>query len=254
MPKILFGIAGMIVLVTCFFSGCAGMRSVSPVSGARQMILVVAENDTTFRARMGTFSLVRGGWRAEAAWPVVIGRNGMAWGRGLHREGDRDPRRPVKREGDGKTPEGVFTLPRAFGYAPADSARTRLPYTQADADLICIDDVRSEFYNTVTGVAEKGMDRDRLPSHERMLREDGLYRYVILVGHNIAPRDRGAGSCIFLHVWRGEDSGTSGCTAMTEERMTELFAWLDPGERPVIVQLTRADYMRLRAAWGLPEM
>jgi L,D-peptidoglycan transpeptidase YkuD (ErfK/YbiS/YcfS/YnhG family) len=225
-----------------------------PLSGSRQLVLVIAETDSAISARMETFSraAARGAWRSEAAWPVVLGKTGLAWGRGLHHDRDRLPAKPVKREGDGKAPAGAFSLLRAFGYAPTDSVRTRFPYTRTTPDLICIDDVRSEFYNLVVNLAEKGLDRKNLPSHEEMLRDDDLYRWVITVGHNINPPEKGAGSCIFLHVWRGPDSFTAGCTAMSGENIVHLLGWLDPSRHPVLVQLDRADYMRLRSAWGLP--
>jgi len=55
---------------------------------------------------------------------------------------------------------------------------------------------------------------DSLPSHEDMLRPDDLYRYVLIIGYNTPKPVPGAGSCIFLHVWRGKDSSTAGCTAI----------------------------------------
>ena len=128
------------------------------------------------------------------------------------------------------------------------------PIRRPPPDLICIDDVRSEFYNLVVNLAEKGMDPESLPSHEQMLRDDDLYRFAITEGHNLNPREKGAGSCIFLHIWRGPDSFTAGCTAMSGENITRLLGWLDPSRYPVLVQLTRADYDRLRSAWGLPRL
>ncbi len=243
------------ILLLAFVSHAASAPR-SPLAGARQLVLVIAETDSTTYARMGTFSRsgARGVWRAEDSWPVELGKNGLAWGRGLHKDNVRPPVSPMKREGDGKSPSGAFTLPCAWGYAPADSVRTKLPYTRADSGLICIDDVRSEFYNLVVHLAEKGLDPKNLPSHENMLRDDDLYRLVIAVGHNLDPTEKGAGSCIFLHIWRGPDSFTAGCTAMSGENIARLLGWLDPSRRPVLVQLSRADYQRLRSAWGLPEM
>lgn len=249
-------ISTTIILILFFIASPVFPAPRAPLSGSRQLVLVIAESDSTTQARMGIFSRsgARESWRSEASWPVVIGEKGLAWGRGLHRDSVRLPSQPVKREGDGKSPEGAFTLPCACGYAPADSVRTKLPYTLATPDLICIDDVRSEFYNLVVSLAEKGLDPKTLPSHEEMLRNDDLYRYVITVGHNLKPREKGAGSCIFLHIWGGPDSFTAGCTAMTGENIERLLAWLDPSGRPVLIQLTRADYDRLRRVWGLPGM
>jgi len=122
----------------------------------------------------------------------------------------------------------------------------------ADSSLICIDDVKSEYYNMVVNMREKGLDPGALPSHETMIRDDDYYKYTILVGHNMNPVVQEGGCCIFLHLWGGEDSSTAGCTAMSEPDMVKLLALLDPELKPVIVQLTRKSYFRLRESWDLP--
>src|SRR5262249_47021952 len=50
-----------------------------------------------------------------------------------------------------------------------------------------------------------------------------------------AARARGAGSCIFLHVWRDAASPTVGCTAMAKPALAELLAWLDPDALLVVL-------------------
>ncbi len=249
-----FFIPGFLAAITGACIACsAGSPPDSPVSVAQQLILVIAETDTSTQASLLTFNREGTGWKQRASRPAVIGRNGMAWGRGVHDDADRAPGEPVKREGDGKTPAGAFELPLSFGYPPADSVRTRLPYTRATPDLICIDDVSSEFYNLVIDLRERNLDSGNLPSHEEMLRQDELYRYVIVVGHNFPDPEPSAGSCIFLHLWRGAGSFTAGCAAISEGDMIDLLEWLDPSARPVIVQLTRSGYERLKVRWDLPE-
>jgi D-alanyl-D-alanine dipeptidase len=93
-------------------------------------------------------------------------------------------------------------------------------------------------------------------SSEIMRRKDDLYRWVIEVGHNGggdggAPQP-GAGSCIFLHVWRDAGSPTVGCTAMDGVRLESLIAQLQPDTAPVYVLLPRAAYRALRESWRLP--
>jgi L,D-peptidoglycan transpeptidase YkuD (ErfK/YbiS/YcfS/YnhG family) len=246
-----------VIAILMMFASHAGaiLASDFPLSGSRQIVLVIAGNDSVNKAHLELFSRsgVNKTWIAGESWPAVIGKNGLAWGRGLHDDTVRLETQPVKREGDGKSPEGIFSLPCSCGYMAADSVQTMLPYTQSTPDLICIDDVRSEFYNMIVNLAAKGVDPSNLPSHEEMLRDDNLYLFVITVGHNLNPPEKGLGSCIFLHIWRGPESYTAGCTAMSEENMIRLMNWLDPSQHPVLVQLTRADYLRLRTAWGLPE-
>ena len=62
----------------------------------------------------------------------------------------------------------------------------------------------------------------------------------------------GAGSCIFLHVWRAADQGTVGCTAMAHDALEELIIWLNPDAEPRLVQLPAAERATWRAAWALP--
>ena len=82
--------------------------------------------------------------------PAVVGRNGLAWGRGIHLEPPAGG--PQKREGDGKAPAGIFRLGIAFGYGPGDSAPwIRLPYQQMTERIKCVDDVASPFYNHIGG-------------------------------------------------------------------------------------------------------
>jgi D-alanyl-D-alanine dipeptidase len=188
-------------------------------------------------------------WRpVGSAIRAAVGRTGVAWGDGLHPGGGAGPR---KREGDGKAPAGIFALSSAFGYAGANEAAwVRMPYVQVDASIECVDDSRSRYYN-------RRVDRDTIAqpdwtSHEEMRRPDPLYRWGVWVDHNSNPPRPMGGSCIFLHVWGGPGVATSGCTAMGEEDLRAVLAWLDRRARPVLVQLPRAEYASLRAAWDLP--
>lgn len=189
---------------------------------------------------------------------VAVGRNGLGWGRGLHASSDARPGAPDKREGDGRAPAGAFRLTAAFGYGASEP--TGLPYVPTDADVECVDDTASVAYNTVR---ERTAGAD-WASHEEMRRRDGLYRIGVVVAHNgsgvaesLVPGAagavvRGGGSCIFLHVWNGPGSTTSGCTSMPDAALQEILAWLDASAEPVLVQLPRAERDRLRAAWALP--
>ncbi len=179
----------------------------------------------------------------------MIGAGGSGWGRGLHGHGAPAGRSgPDKREGDGKSPAGAFALGASFGYAARALAGARTPYTQVDRSWVCVDDARSGHYNQVLDSDGVGADWD---SREEMRRSDDLYRWVITVDHN---RDAaaGAGSCIFLHLWRGSGSGTAGCTAMERPAMESLLVWLDPAARPVFVLLPAAELEALRGPWALP--
>jgi len=188
-------------------------------------------------------------WRARGR-PLAasLGRAGLAWGRGLHGAGLEGPR---KKEGDERSPAGVFLLRETTGYAASAPAGTRLPYREATPSLRCVDDPRSAHYNRLVDEARVTKD---WTSAEDMRRQDDLYRLVVWVGHNDDPPVAGAGSCIFLHFRETPSAVTAGCTAFDHGVMEELVAWLDPAARPVLVQLPRAVYARIQGAWELPTL
>jgi L,D-peptidoglycan transpeptidase YkuD (ErfK/YbiS/YcfS/YnhG family) len=161
------------------------------------------------------YEMREGGWQPVGpAIPAVAGRNGLA---------------PVgeKREGDGRTPSGVFALERGFGY---QTLATRMPYIVLTPGMIWIDDARSDRYNTL---AEKKEGEGF--SYEIMKRSDDLYKYGIVVEYNTKGSVPGAGSAIFFHVWGGPATSTAGCVATSEPDMVHLLQWLDPDLNPLTV-------------------
>ncbi|KQN42734.1 hypothetical protein ASE98_12650 [Pseudomonas sp. Leaf48] len=180
-----------------------------------------------------------------APFAVVLGKNGMGWGKGLLDVEQNSG--PVKQEGDGKAPAGMFSLGSAFGYA--DTAATKLPYLPLASTIECVDDSASARYNQLVDGAAVTRDWH---SSERMRRSDELYRQGIFIEHN-TPASPTAGSCIFFHIWRGPTAPTRGCTAMDPADIARLFEWLDPKKSPVLVQLPEAQYEQLREVWKLPE-
>lgn len=227
-------------------------RSAGPASWreARQMIVVTTDRWDASTGVLRRFERGAQGWQPTgAAIDVSIGKAGSAWGTGLHPV--QDGRR--KHEGDGRSPAGVFAIGTAFGYA-ADAA-TAWPYRAMTADDWCIDVNASPLYNRI--VDAKRVGRAAIEgSTEPMRRDlhldgDQRYRLGFVIAHN-PGNIAGDGSCIFAHVWKAPGAPTAGCTAMAEDAMRSLLAWLRPQARPVFVLLPAAEYARLRAAWGLP--
>ncbi len=221
---------------------------------AGQMVVVTTPGWDAPRGELRAYERgADGAWRmAIAPLPVVIGRTGAAWGTGLHDvpAGDGGP---VKREGDGRSPAGVFDIGEAFGYA--STAATGLRYAAMDANDWCVDVDGSPWYNEIVDSTEVGADavKDSTEPMRRDLHAGGDQRYRLgFVIANNPGNARGGGSCIFGHLWKSPDSTTAGCTAMAPESMDALLRWLDAGKRPVFVLLPEAEYARLRAAWQLP--
>jgi len=247
------GIAlGGILLICCMLSAGVSEAGVSPLEGARQLVVVVADGWSSVPAVLRRYE--RDGdtapWRPVGKRvQVSLGRSGQGWGIGLHPEEARRSGEPEKREGDGRAPTGVFELVSCFAYAPEELAGTAMPVLKADSELVCVDDSSSRYYNEVFpgNVPDKDWN-----SAEDMLRKDGLYRYGVVVAHNMNPPLPGRGSCIFLHVERSPGAPTAGCTAMKQSVVKELILWLDPAARPMLAQFPKDVYERLRREWGMP--
>ena len=217
----------------------------------RQVIVVTTTRWNSVSAQLACFERTT----PESAWhcalppsPAVIGRNGLAWGIGLH--GTNPPDEAIKREGDGCTPAGVFSLEEAFGYAtPGEAAVQNFPYRHVTNTVEGIDDPASRYYNRLIDATRVTKD---WRSSEQMLREDGAYRWGVVIQHNWKPYP-GYGSCIFLHGWSGSDQPTAGCTALPLDKVKAIIRWLDKKKRPFLVQLPANEYDRWKRAWLLPE-
>ena len=246
---------GLAALMACGANACATGQSASAPQAwrdARQLVLVVTDGWDATTGTLQRFELRDGRWQAASMpSPISVGRNGAAWGLGLHPAQSGGPQ---KQEGDGRAPAGVFTLGEAFGYA--GEAATAMPYRPMQATSYCIDVPDSPLYNRIIDTRTEGeaaakgsTEPMRLDLHNN---GDPRYREGLVIGHNPTATPR-AGSCIFAHLWRTPGEPTAGCTAMAAETMDGLLAWLRPDARPVFVLLPRAEYERLAYDWRLPE-
>ncbi len=221
-------------------------------SASRQLLLVLTPSYEATQGLLYKFQRENASaqWQMVAgAIPIVVGRSGLGWGEGLH--AGNPPGRPLKREGDGRSPAGIFGLSSAFGFAPAEELQPlHLPYVQVTAALECVDDAHSQHYNTL--VDTQAVDSRDWRSAEKMSQAKIEYRLGVFVDHNFTLRRPDFGSCIFLHIWSTPASPTLGCTAMAAEEMEKIVRWLEREARPVLVQLPQTEYARLREPWHLP--
>ena len=180
-------------------------------------VLLVKENRFLFWTSPSVYAMEKqnGVWtEVFDPMPAVIGRNGFA-------------RLPEKREGDGRTPSGLYRLGTAFGYA--ESVETRMPYRQALTDDLWVDDPEAPDYNRWAKLHET-----RSASYEKMKRDDDQYKYGLVIEYNTHPAVPGLGSAIFLHVREKRGAPTSGCVAVSEEDLLKILGWLHPAAAPVI--------------------
>ena len=168
-------------------------------------------------------------WRLVDSFAVVVGQSGLG----------KDPnaiipmqKMPEKREGDGKSPAGIFPLGNVFSYHNLNHLSTS--FKQVNTSCYCVDDTASSYYNKLI---VKDTAKEQYSSFETMKRNDDLYEYGIWVLYNSKPVVSSNGSCIFLHVWRDANTGTTGCTAMDKTNIIKLINWLNRRKNPVLLQL-----------------
>lgn len=182
----------------------------------------------------------RGPWTSVGATvPVSLGRTGLAWGRSGLIEDVSSGSGPHKKEGDGKSPAGLFPLLSAFGHpiAPKGYSAKNLPFEAVDKHQ-CVDDGKSRYYNQIVEPAKVG--GKSWDSAETMKIE--VYRMGLVVGHN-CKNEPGLGSCIFFHLRDHVKDTTAGCTAMERAPLTELLLWLRRDAEPVVLQLPRQQFL-----------
>ena len=259
------GLAQLVLMVYCARmiepSAASGSRSDPPLAlrhsipqilTCRQLIVVTTNGWNDQNASVRFLERATTGhtpWREVGnAAPGVIGRCGFAWGVGLHGTGETGA--PRKKEGDQRSPAGVFKLYAVFGTASPDRiGLLRFPYKEVTATTEAIDDPHSRYYNRIVDRAV--IKRPDWSSSESMLRVGGRYRLGVMIEHNWSKMP-GFGSCIFLHVWASDRVGTAGCTAVRLVDLKHLLSWLDAEKNPLIVQLPLPEYNRLKLAWELP--
>ncbi len=218
------------------------------VDQAQQLIVVTSPTNSQLTGKLYRFEKQNNQWEAKSnVHPITLGKNGLAWGLGKH-----DPKDGLqKKEGDKKSPAGIFTFGTAFGYAKKDDAPAfKLPYVQITEVTQCIEDSKSKYYNQIIDNSTVTKDWD---AADFMKRDDDLYKWGVFVHHNTEQKAEG-GSCIFLHLWRASDKPTAGCTAMTEENILSLLQWLDPSKQPILVQMQESDYSLFKEKYNLPKL
>jgi L,D-peptidoglycan transpeptidase YkuD (ErfK/YbiS/YcfS/YnhG family) len=221
-----------------------------PFAESLQALVVTTKdwNATSGTARAFERRSLRSEWTAVGdEFPIVVGRSGLAWAQ------DSAPEKAAqfKKEGDGKSPAGLFPLTFAFGSAIRPELLT-LPYTRIEEFVECVDDANSTHYNKVLGRMQVG--NFDWKSSEKMWEIKPEYDLGVFVAYNSYPVVKGNGSCIFLHIWKEPTGSTSGCTAMERRNMERVVSWLDEKKNPYLVQLTDDEYNKLKKGWNLPKL
>ena len=227
-------------LASCVTSNANAQQSCpAPLATATRLLVATTPTPDDMSGRIVLFERRAPGKRWRRAGPpqqMVVGMNGLAWGwnaGALMRTGERR-----KREGDKRTPAGVFRLTRPFGLAPNGNLPAYLHLRKGKT--FCVDDVRSPHYGRIVTRAEAG----RGTSGEDMATYRRLYSRGIVVDYPPNATER-AGSCIFVHVWRSAVRGTAGCVAASERAVARMQQFA-AGHDSAIVILPETARDRLR--------
>ncbi len=155
-----------------------------------------------------------GEWILVDKVPARLGQNGLKVASEVY-------------EMDKSTPTGIYSLTEAFGINADPGSRIR--YRQLDGTEHWVDDVNSDFYNTM----QFGDANGRWNSSEKLIEFEGYYNYSLVIDYNRWPVIPGKSSAIFLHCDLG--SYTYGCVAIPQENLINIINKLDPEKDPFII-------------------
>lgn len=187
--------------------------------GVNQVVSVTAKSMGDVKVSIQPYEKKDGEWRRTLnKMKGVIGKKGFT---------------KSKKEGDGKSPVGIYSFGTAFGSETKPDG-LKMGYRKTTKYDYWMDDQSSQDYNKWK--TYKGDPDQKWKSFEKMNHE--LYKYGAVINYNTNPIVKGKGSAIFLHVWRGETKPTAGCVATAEKNVLDLLKWLDPAQKPHIIMGT----------------
>ena len=219
-------------------------------AASTQCLLGTADTWNSSSVTLCLYEKKAGAWTpVTAPWKGRLGKSGLIWGKGLHPVPNGAT---VKKEGDNRSPAGVFAIGGAWGYDASISKHPKLPYRQVTARDLWVEDPASPQYNR-----NVILDRDPATPWEKkqqMKQTDPVHSLKLFIAHNAAPNiTPHAGSSIFLHIWRRDGAvPTAGCTTMEKSKLEWLISRIDPTKRPLYILLPKTDYAKLRGEWKLP--
>lgn len=174
-------------------------------ANSRQVVAVYGEGKNSAESKIVLYTKSGSTWDQTRSWQGHNGKKGWT---------------TDHREGDNRSPVGVFTLSDAGGVLPDPGAG--LPYTRS-----------------------AGFQAPRYWSKSHWHDFD----YVIAIDYNrvkgtspndpTRPQGQSKGGSIWLHMDHG--SGTSACVSLSKSGMEYLLRTLDPAKHPVVVMGDKAN-------------
>ena len=174
------------------------VANLDAAASADQMLVVAAFNETATDAWVSLHEKQADGtWKMVMTTPGFIGKNGLG----------------KTKEGDAKTPTGVFHFNRAFGIA--DDPGCAIPYVKVTDKTYWSGDEKNH-YNEMVDLGDCP-DLD-LENSEHIVDYDYEYQYCLNISFN-EDGTAGKGSAIFLHCLGSKKPYTGGCVAVPENIM-----------------------------------
>lgn len=181
----------------------------------KDVVVVRADSESSSYATVSYYEN-DGAWKEVFSVRGVLGKSGLA-------------SREEKREGDKKTPAGVYSFNKSFGIK--EDPGSVMEYHRVQKGDVWVDDSSSRQYNRMVNAAEIVKDWN---SAENLITMGPWYNYCLSLNYN-EEQTPGKGSAIFLHCMKEGDWGTSGCVGIPEENMKLLLQSVDTHGKIVIV-------------------
>ena len=207
--KLLAALLIALYVVPSFAGSSSSPKWISDLNAAQnaqQLVIVSGTNGSN--ARFSFHEKDSSGlWHEVIHAPAYIGKNG--WGK--------------TREGDVKTPTGVYTFTEAFGIL--EDPGCPMGYTQVDDSHYWVGDSNSGRYNQFVSIRDYD-DFDKKES-EHIIDYNPGYQYCLNISWNSDGIPK-KGSAIFLHCYT-KRKFTGGCVAIPEEIMREVVMRVKAG-------------------------
>lgn len=223
--------AAMLVSIT--LAGGAALAGLAPTAQAASFDPCSATNHgrlkyTTGTARHLVFA-ISSAYSSNVVTVTECVRKGGAWknaGAVTGRAGTKGFAAPgKKREGDGKSPTGSYTLTEAFGLGDPGTA---LPYRTLRSSGDCWGSTPGKsHYNAYYSGTCRSTDENLSAIARR-----GPYHQAVVIDYNRPKVVQGYGSAIFFHV--GGKTPTAGCISIEENRLRAVMRTLVKNDRMVM--------------------
>ena len=241
-------ILGTLLLATFVF---ANAKPHAAVQNSKQLLIITTNSWNSSHGQLQAYGRtnIKAPWVADGTpVSILVGKHGLAWSATTTQPGSG----PVKKEGDMRTPAGIFPLGPVFGFGPSYIKKIAMPYKEITKTTVCVNDSQSRFYNHIVD-SKKFKNPDWKTADTMRQNPENLWGIVVDYNNHKPKAIANDGSCFFMHIATQGLQTTAGSIALPQTAIENLITWLKPNKRPLLVILPKAEYQKLQAAWNLPK-